>query len=461
MTTASFLHRRTVPRWLTGCWHRASIIIADGTVDATTRVVYLQTGSRYADIRVDPNRPSFAHRRSLSECSTDELLELAKVLADYGVCEVAESAARDEPGLLEAPVPRPLASWGPTVACAAGAKFRKRFEPLGEHFCFATEKRCASAAGLRRHLAGKPFARWKEEVPPASEWVYEDHEVARWHAESNYQPVAFYPEPGLLALFPDRLLEIAPSRAYREDWRLMKGSATVVVPEEADAAAVTAAKAAATAATAAAAARGEEDNIVYDGPVISLRLVQEQQPATSTADGEAGAWVKRSGGLLMCGDHAILVRDRLSPSPLAAPLTDVVSALHDSGDRTALLALLDCEYTYLTRKGSEAASTRSSAKNKNNKGGKQGSGPKKSQKEKNATAKKKVSSKFIVQLSTLPFEVGGSPEGSEVDLFGSRQWKRMPDPNAEGNTTALIQTVPGGVTRQWEVESWNGHAPPK
>jgi hypothetical protein len=245
-------------------------------------------------------------------------------------------------------------------------------------------------------------------VPAPENWVYEDHAVARWHAESNYQPVAFYPEPGLLALFPDRMLEIAPSRAYREDWRLLRGSACVGAP--------------AVAADAGGEGRGGESSgtsvaRVEGGVLASLRLVREKLPF-------ADRWTTdRAGRLLVCGDHAILVRDRRAAPPRAEPLETLVPSLLHAGSRRAALALLDCEYTYMARPRHAAASG---------------------------------STAFEVQLSTLPFAAdGGSPEGSTIDLFGAGAW------TFDHGSQQFLHAPEGegGLQRVWAVESWEGPGP--
>ncbi|HYG84826.1 MAG TPA: hypothetical protein VD978_01055 [Azospirillum sp.] len=49
-----------VPALLTGLWRRLSIEHADGRIDATTTVLWLQTRTLYADIRIPTGRPSGA-----------------------------------------------------------------------------------------------------------------------------------------------------------------------------------------------------------------------------------------------------------------------------------------------------------------------------------------------------------------------------------------------------------------
>lgn len=70
--------KQTVPDHLIGCWKRHSIAFNDGTVDLTTRVLWLQTASGVADIRISAERPDLRHRTGLTDCSRDELLALAE-----------------------------------------------------------------------------------------------------------------------------------------------------------------------------------------------------------------------------------------------------------------------------------------------------------------------------------------------------------------------------------------------
>lgn len=70
--------KQTVPEQLIGCWKRHSIALQDGTVDLTTRVIWLQTASGVADMRISAERPDLHHRTGLADCSRDELLALAE-----------------------------------------------------------------------------------------------------------------------------------------------------------------------------------------------------------------------------------------------------------------------------------------------------------------------------------------------------------------------------------------------
>jgi hypothetical protein len=79
--------RPTVPEPMLGCWRRAWIEFADGTVDNTSTVIWLQTQSLMADVRVAADRPNLAHRAGLSDCTLDELRALATTDASSGYTE--------------------------------------------------------------------------------------------------------------------------------------------------------------------------------------------------------------------------------------------------------------------------------------------------------------------------------------------------------------------------------------
>jgi hypothetical protein len=70
--------KRTVPERLIGCWRRNSIAFPDGTEDRTTRVIWLQTASGVADMRIAAERPDLRHRDGLASCTKEELLALAE-----------------------------------------------------------------------------------------------------------------------------------------------------------------------------------------------------------------------------------------------------------------------------------------------------------------------------------------------------------------------------------------------
>lgn len=68
---------RTVPEMLIGCWHRKSIVFRDGKVDTATKVIWLQTASGVADIRIPGDRRDLS-AKTLDECSPDDLRALAE-----------------------------------------------------------------------------------------------------------------------------------------------------------------------------------------------------------------------------------------------------------------------------------------------------------------------------------------------------------------------------------------------
>jgi hypothetical protein len=77
----------TVPDLMFGCWKRAWIEFADGTRDDTTTVVWLQTESLMADVRIAADRGDIRRRAGLHECTTDELRVIAAADASSGFTE--------------------------------------------------------------------------------------------------------------------------------------------------------------------------------------------------------------------------------------------------------------------------------------------------------------------------------------------------------------------------------------
>lgn len=98
-----------------------------------------------------------------------------------------------------------------------------------------------------------------------------------WLDWNAFQVHAKWPEPGQLRRVGDCLIEFAPSGAYVEDWRLQPGG---------------------------------------DGPLIGLTLVEERD--------ERGKLLHRGGGLVITGEHAILVRGRADALPACQRVTDLV-----------------------------------------------------------------------------------------------------------------------------------------
>jgi hypothetical protein len=68
---------QTVPDIMLGCWRRAWIEFGDGRRDATGVVLWLQTESAMADVRVSADRGDFTGCASLQECSIDQLRAIA------------------------------------------------------------------------------------------------------------------------------------------------------------------------------------------------------------------------------------------------------------------------------------------------------------------------------------------------------------------------------------------------
>jgi len=67
----------TVPDLLFGCWKRAWIKFADGTIDDTTTVFWLQTESLMVDVRINIDPLHISRRSGLHDCTIDELHALA------------------------------------------------------------------------------------------------------------------------------------------------------------------------------------------------------------------------------------------------------------------------------------------------------------------------------------------------------------------------------------------------
>jgi hypothetical protein len=77
----------TVPDVMTGCWRRSWIEFADGTIDDTSTVVWLQTQSRMADVRIAADRPELSARTGLHDCTVDELLAISRSDSSSGYTE--------------------------------------------------------------------------------------------------------------------------------------------------------------------------------------------------------------------------------------------------------------------------------------------------------------------------------------------------------------------------------------
>jgi hypothetical protein len=78
---------QTVPDLMLGCWKRSWIEFAGGARDDTTTVVWLQTESLMADVRIAGDRADLSGRTGLHECSLDELWTIAAADASSGFTE--------------------------------------------------------------------------------------------------------------------------------------------------------------------------------------------------------------------------------------------------------------------------------------------------------------------------------------------------------------------------------------
>lgn len=128
-----------------------------------------------------------------------------------------------------------------------------------------------------------------------------DGEHMSWDAFAVFQPYTKWPEPGRLERVGASLIEWAPSGVYVEDWRMQAGSG---------------------------------------GLSVGLELLGEVLP-----DGQE---IKRGGGLVIAGDHAIRVVDRreaLGPEPLHRQMAK-------TDDPAGLAAVIfDGEVSYAVRSG--------------------------------------------------------------------------------------------------------------
>lgn len=78
---------QTVPDAMLGCWRRVWIEFADGSRDDTAKVVWLQTESLMADVRIAGDRQDLSGRSGLHECSIEELQMIASADASSGFTE--------------------------------------------------------------------------------------------------------------------------------------------------------------------------------------------------------------------------------------------------------------------------------------------------------------------------------------------------------------------------------------
>jgi hypothetical protein len=112
-----------------------------------------------------------------------------------------------------------------------------------------------------------------------------DGELMRWSEWTSFQTHPRWPEPGRMSRVGNCMIEIAPSGAYVEDWRLEPSG---------------------------------------EGPLIGLFLLEEREA-------RSGRVRHRGGGLLVCGRHAAFVRGRPEPAAEGERLEDFVRRhAHDS-----------------------------------------------------------------------------------------------------------------------------------
>ena len=83
-----------------GCWVRRYIHFKDGSEDTTSHVIRLQTPSGMGDMRISADRPDLKDRKSTSDCSDEELINLAKQDCACAITIFNESTK-----------PYPTASW--------------------------------------------------------------------------------------------------------------------------------------------------------------------------------------------------------------------------------------------------------------------------------------------------------------------------------------------------------------
>jgi hypothetical protein len=132
-----------------------------------------------------------------------------------------------------------------------------------------------------------------------TEW---DGERMTWFAWTAFQLHSKWGEAGRLHRVGDCLIELAPSGAYVEDWRLQASQ---------------------------------------DGPLIGLSLIEEREIGT-------GRVTHCGGGLIICGDHAALVLGRPPGTSLSGRLGDLVE---DDGSLNEFVIdeIFSCEASYGVR----------------------------------------------------------------------------------------------------------------
>lgn len=141
----------------------------------------------------------------------------------------------------------------------------------------------AALAALARVEGGLARTRW-------------DGQLMHWDGWVAFQTHARWPEPGQLARVGSCMVELAPSGAYVEDWRLQPSR----------------------------------------GPLIGLELLDER-------DAKDGRILHRGGGLVIAGEHAGFVRGRAEPLP-EGRLEDYVLAHARDGEALARAFACDAAY---------------------------------------------------------------------------------------------------------------------
>ena len=126
-----------------------------------------------------------------------------------------------------------------------------------------------------------------------------DGTAMRWSDWHAFQLHDKWPERGYLRRVGDCVIEFPPSGAYVEDWRAQQSR---------------------------------------PGLLLGLNLMEEREPAS-------GRVTHRGGALLVCGDHAALVRGR----PGLAPADRWADVLRDCGPRQPAQELFACETSYARR----------------------------------------------------------------------------------------------------------------
>jgi len=134
-----------------------------------------------------------------------------------------------------------------------------------------------------------------------------DGRLMSWTGWESFQNHARWPEPGRLERVGGCLVELAPSGAYVEDWRV------------------------------------EPCGV---GPLIGLWLLDER-------DRDTGDVLQRGGGLIVCGQRAAFVRGRPVPLPEGERLDDLVVGAQATPERLA--AVFSCDAAFGEARGAGGA----------------------------------------------------------------------------------------------------------